>query len=239
MITEGIFITATDTEVGKTIIAGGLASAARRRGTNVGVMKPFASGAIEDESGPFSIDVRFLARCIGMGRESADQCPVLLKAPMAPMPAAESESVSIDMQVVWDAVDRMKSSCDWLVVEGIGGLKVPITEQYHVIDFAAELGMPILLVARAGLGTINHSLLSIEALQARQIPIAGVVMNAATDEEDASNPTNHEIIERCSGVRVLANISHLEKVNVEALDCSGLSESRSFDQLAEELLRCK
>ncbi|MDP7253006.1 MAG: dethiobiotin synthase [Planctomycetota bacterium] len=230
---KGIFITATDTEVGKTIIAGGLASAALQRGIDVGVMKPLASGALEDQRGPYSIDVRFLARCIGLDRETDDQCAVLLKAPMAPMPAAEAEGASIDMAAVWSSIQRLKAAHDWLIVEGIGGLKVPITQRYHVIDFAAELGLPVLLVARAGLGTINHTLLSIEALQARQIPIAGVVMNAATGDEDASNPTNPEIIERCSGVPVLAKIPHFADVNVESLDCAGLLGCPSFGRLVE------
>ncbi|MDA0839393.1 MAG: dethiobiotin synthase [Planctomycetota bacterium] len=239
MQTEGIFITATDTEVGKTVVAGGLAAAVQRRGKNVGVMKPFASGALEDENGPFSIDVRFLARCIGLERETADQCPVLLQAPMSPLAAAEAEAARIDMDAVWGAHRRMKAAHDWLVVEGIGGLKVPITERYHIIDFAAELGLPVLLVARAGLGTINHTLLSIDALQARQIPIAGIVINAATKAEDASCPTNPTIIERCSGVRVLAQIAHLENVNVESLECDGLQACIAFDPLAGELLRCE
>ncbi|MDP6113377.1 MAG: dethiobiotin synthase, partial [Planctomycetota bacterium] len=139
---KGIFITATDTEVGKTIIAGGLASAALQRGIDVGVMKPLASGALEDQRGPYSIDVRFLARCIGLDRETDDQCAVLLKAPMAPMPAAEAEGASIDMAAVWSSIQRLKAAHDWLIVEGIGGLKVPITQRYHVIDFAAELGLP-------------------------------------------------------------------------------------------------
>ena len=118
---NGLFITATDTEVGKTVITAGLTMAMRREGVDVGVMNPFATGAMKNEIGLYSADARFIARAAGLEMEDADTNPSLFQPPLAPLAAAESEGAEIDLEPVREAFDRLKSQHDFLLVEGIGG----------------------------------------------------------------------------------------------------------------------
>ena len=235
MKANGVFVTATDTEVGKTVVAGGLARALQNLGVRVGVLKPYATGAVQDPEGPYSCDARFLARTIGLEHETPDQNPVLLRRPMSPLAAAEAEGVSLDRAEVFSAFERQREACDFLVVEGIGGLKVPIAESYFVIDLIEQLGLPALVVARPGLGTLNHTLLALDALKNRGLPVAGVVINSSADVQDASTRTNPDLIHRCSGVPVLAQIPWLPEVDVESMMLDGLDGCPEFDALARAL----
>jgi len=236
MKADGVFITATDTEVGKTVVAGGLARALQNLGVRTGVLKPYATGAMQGPEGPYSCDTRFLARAIGLENETSDQNPILLRLPMSPLAAAEAESVNLDRAEVLSAFERQRESCEFLVVEGIGGLKVPIAESYFVIDLIGQFGLPTLVVARPGLGTLNHTLLTLDALKSRKLPVAGVVINSSSDEQDASTRTNPDLIRRCSGVPVLAQIPWLPGVDVESMRLDGLRECPEFDALARALI---
>ena len=235
MKANGVFVTATDTEVGKTVVAGGLARALRNMGVQTGVLKPYATGAMQDPRGPYSCDTRFLARAIGLEHETPDQNPALLRLPMSPLAAAEAEGVSLDRVEVFAAFGRQRESCEFLVVEGIGGLEVPIAESYFVIDLIEQFGLPALVVARPGLGTLNHTLLTLDALKNRGLPVAGVVINSSSDEPDASTRTNPELIHRCSGVPVIAQVPRLPGVDVESMALDGLDQCPEFDALARAL----
>ncbi len=129
-----------------------------------------------------------------------------LDEPIAPHEAARRAGIAIDMaKLVPPRADRL------LVVEGAGGLLVPLTEEAYVIDLAMELHLPVILVARSTLGTINHTLLSLEALRRRGLPIAGIVINGP------ETPHNRAAIERYGRVRVIAEIPRLETINRETL----------------------
>ena len=233
---NGLFITATDTEVGKTVITAGLTMAMRKEGVDVGVMKPFATGAMKNEIGLYSADARFIARAAGLEMEDADTNPSLFQPPLAPLAAAESEGAEIDLEPVREAFDRLKSQHDFLLVEGIGGLRVPIKEDFYVLDLIAEFAFPALVVSRAGLGTINHTLLTLDALKSRGIPLTGVVLNASNEEMDISNRTNADMIERCSGENVLLQVPFLKDVNVEDGITTGLAQFEGFASLARHLM---
>ena len=221
-----LFITATDTGVGKTAVASALAALLRRRGRNVGVMKPFASGCTEIDGRLVSADGLCLAKAAGADDPHERVCPVRLRHPLAPFAAAEIEGAGIDLDAVRAALAELTARHDCLIVEGIGGLLVPITADYWVLDFAAELAAPVLVVARAGLGTINHSLLTVEAAQQRGLEVAAIVLNAV--EPLAGGPaeeTNPEVIARLGGVPVVGPVPHCGGVDVDAGELGGLPDA--------------
>jgi dethiobiotin synthase len=187
---QGFFVTGTDTDVGKTLVSAWLMTH-----LDAAYWKPVQAGA-EPETD--SMTVRRLAEV------SADRIlpeAYVLSEAMAPHEAARRAGISIDMaKLKPPATDRL------LVVEGAGGLLVPLNDTDYVIDLAGQLELPILLVARSTLGTINHTLLSIEALRRRDLPLAGVVVNGP------ETPHNRTAIERYGEVSVIAEIPWLPDV---------------------------
>lgn len=164
-----IFIAGTDTAVGKTLVAGGLASALRLKGMRVGVMKPVSCGGRED--------AEFLMHCAGIQEDMDLVNPIALAQPLSPNVAASLEKATIDLKKIWEAFSQLKKKYDVIVVEGCGGLLVPIKKDFFVIDLIRPMKAKVALVSRSGLGAINHSLLSIEALKSRGIQPAGVIFN--------------------------------------------------------------
>jgi dethiobiotin synthetase len=194
----GWFVTGTDTGIGKTVIAGALAILVRREGRRAGVFKPVATGCRRDvRLGLVSEDAEFLAHCADSPETLETINPVRYAGELAPMAAAERQHVPID----WPAIDRSREvierRAEWTVVEGAGGLLVPIDGQTSMADLAARFGLPLVIVARPGLGTINHTLLTIEAARARRLAIAAVVVNGyRPGSATLAEETNPEIISR-------------------------------------------
>ena len=129
-------------------------------------------------------------------------CPYSFAAPLAPLVASQLEGRPIEADVVLESVAELARRHDVLVVEGAGGLLVPVGEDWTIADLAGWLGLPLVLVARAGLGTVNHTLLTLEAARARGLEVAAVVLNGRSAETDTSADTNPELIERFGGVAV-------------------------------------
>lgn len=201
---RGLFVTGTDTGVGKTEVAAALVSGWRARGLDVGAMKPAQSG-VEDG---LPTDADRLRQAAG-GTDPAELvCPYSLPAPLAPAVAARLAGVEISLDHVLACAAELARRHAALVVEGAGGLLVPLTGSHTYADLAVALEMPVLVVARAGLGTVNHTALTCEALRARGLAIRGVVLNRAGATFDPSEPHNAAEIERLTGVRVLASIPH-------------------------------
>ena len=197
---RGLFVTATDTGVGKTEVACAIVRAARARGEDVVGMKPAQSGHAPGEA---SDAERLLAAAGGV--ESLEAiCPYTFKAPLAPAIAARVEGRSVSLERILDAACALAARHAAVVVEGAGGLLVPLTDRDTYADLATRLGLPALVVARAGLGTVNHTALTCEALRARRVPLAGIVLNRTAPEDDPSVPHNAAEIERLTGIRVLA-----------------------------------
>jgi malonyl-CoA O-methyltransferase len=192
----GIFVTGTDTGVGKTVVAACLARAWR-----AGYWKPIQTGtATGDED---TVTVAALAE---LPTERIVAPVYALRAPLSPHAAAELESVMLAMDTI-----VLPSTAHRLIVEGAGGIFVPINDREFMIDLMAKLALPIVLVARSTLGTINHTLLSLAALRARALPIAGVVLNGPP------NAGNRAAIERFGQVRVLAELPHVDPLNAAAI----------------------
>jgi len=214
----GLFITATDTAVGKTLVTGAIARLLREAGKKVGVLKPVASGCRRDREGLVSADAEFLAACAETDYPLSVITPVCYKTPAAPMVCAEIERKPVDFEAIAAAFGFLAQTCDVVLVEGIGGALVPLAEDVTILDGAARLDLPTVIVARPGLGTINHTLLTLAAVRAAGLPVAGVVINgynAATaeiPEETASN-----VIARCGRTNVLTVVPYDDLSSVEHL----------------------
>ncbi|GLI08562.1 ATP-dependent dethiobiotin synthetase BioD [Paenibacillus tyrfis] len=200
---RGLFVTGTDTDVGKTVMTAAIAAALRSEGRNVGVWKPVQSGGL---LGKGITDAERLLRGTGIVERPEQVAPFTFAAPLAPALAAMQAGVSLTMAGLLAAGEPLAERYDALLIEGAGGAAVPLTSDALVVDLIAELGVPALIVARCGLGTVNHTLLTAGLLRQWGIPVAGVVMNEvdhATSRNDPSTAANAELIERYGGLRVL------------------------------------
>jgi dethiobiotin synthetase len=201
----GLFITGTDTGVGKTVVAGAIAQWFNlREKARVAVLKPVATGCVHRREGLISEDAEFLAQCANAKAPLDLICPVRYAEPLAPALAAQRAKRPMD----WEAIDRsitlLSADADVLIVEGIGGILVPMDDKYTVVDLAAALDLPTVIVARPNLGTINHTLLTLAALRARNVPIAGVVVNRyPPDTPGLAEETSPRAIENWGKVPIL------------------------------------
>ena len=201
---NGLFVTGTDTAVGKTVLTAGIAAALRARGHSVGVAKPIQSGALAtDPDG----DAMLLKRWTGVAESASEIAPYSFAAPLAPLVAAELEGREVHLAKVVEAVQAVADRYESVIVEGAGGLLVPVGADWTVADLACALGLPVLVVARAALGTVNHSALTVLAVRGLGLEPIGVVLNGA---EDDSSQRNAELIERLADVPVLGWTPWLE-----------------------------
>jgi dethiobiotin synthetase len=187
---RGFFVTGTDTGVGKTVVTGGLAVALRAEGRTVGILKPVQSGARADDPAG---DAALLGAT----------CVYAFEAPLAPLVAARLEGAAVELEPVVRAAERLAAANDVLLVEGAGGLLVPLAEGLLVADVARALALRLVVVARAGLGTVNHVLLTLDAARARGLEVAAVVLNG---NEDASTPDNPALIGAFGGASLVIRV---------------------------------
>lgn len=207
---KGIFVTGIDTGVGKTVIAGAIAAAIKAHGLDVGVMKPVATGAKEIEGRLISEDVVYLKKIIGSTDDDDLVNPIRLKPALAPNMAASRAGITIDTGKVWKAYKELTDKHDFVVVEGIGGLMVPIDDNLLVADMALKMGLALVIVSKHYPGAINHTLLTLEYARSRNLRIKGIIFNMLKNGEDFVGE-----IGRFSSVRVLGAIPFKENVCVE------------------------
>ena len=205
---RGLFVTGTDTGVGKTEVSCALVAAARADGLDLGAMKPAQSGVEPGDPG----DAQRLRAAAGEVDPPELVCPYTFAAPLAPGVAARLAGVEIRLEVILEAAQVLAARHTALLVEGAGGLLVPLTPRHTYADLAVALGLPVLVVARVGLGTVNHTALTVEALRARGLAVAGVVLNRTSAESDPSVPHNAAEIERLTGAKVLASLPFLRDI---------------------------
>lgn len=203
---SGVFITGTDTGVGKTVVAAAIAGALRLNGVDVGVMKPVQSGNDDDAA--------FLTKSAGVSDDPSLIVPYSFREPIAPSLAAKLEGVSVDIDAIKGAYSALADRHEFVVVEGAGGIMVPLVEKgpesYLVSDLIRDLGLPTLIVARAGLGTINHTLLTIDHARSKGINVAGVVVNGYPETPNLSEKNNPQMIEKLSGIPVVSIIPFID-----------------------------
>lgn len=216
----GIFITGTDTDIGKTAVAAGLAGALRLRGYNVGVMKPVQSGATLRNGKLYSQDAELMKVAAGSQDEDELICPVLLKEALAPSIAAKIEGRSVDLVLILDSYDELNRRHDIVIVEGAGGIAVPVKDNFLISDLTLLLGLPIIIVARPGLGTINHTFLTIEYARKCGIHVIGVIINNYNG--GMADETNPGIISSLTGIPILGIIPHDPIICTECGELGGI-----------------
>ena len=207
-----IFVTGTDTAVGKTMVCSALcAYSSLKRGLDVGVMKPFESGIASDGKDSLPWDAVALKEASGSRDDLSLINPYSLETPVAPETAAEIEHVQIDLEHLDRLYQRLAMSHDLLFVEGAGGVMVPIKRGFFFSDLMKRWKMRALVVARLGLGTINHTLLTCGFLKREGIPVAGVIVNDETGKRDVATRTNPEMLARYLDVPLLGVFPHMKK----------------------------
>jgi dethiobiotin synthetase len=194
---RGLLVTGTDTGVGKTVVTGGIVAVLRARGHDVGVAKPLQSGALADDP---TGDAMLLREWTGVPETAVEIAPYSFAASLAPSVAAELVGRVVTLADAVDAVSALAERHDAVVVEGAGGLIVPLGPNWTVADLAVALALPVLVVARAGLGTVNHSSLTVRTLRSLGLDPVGVVLNGPVDE---SSERNAQLIEQLAEVPVL------------------------------------
>jgi dethiobiotin synthetase len=201
-----LLVTGTDTGVGKTFVACALAHAWRAAGRRVGVVKPAETG-VEGEPE----DARRLADAADDRSPLDDVCPYRLRAPLAPAVAARQEGVVIDVDRIAALIERRSSDVDVLVVEGAGGLLVPIAGRTTFLDLAVRLRLPLLLVAANRLGTVNHCALTARVAAGAGLAVLGFVLSQPALAADESASSNAETIVTLTGLRCLGVLPHLAR----------------------------
>lgn len=205
---HGLFVTGTDTDVGKTYVSSIVLQALTDAGFRVGAVKPACSGATLENGQPRWSDLDQLAEAAGVSNVDLI-CTQRFEAPLAPPVAARLEGRQPDFAAMRSSLLAWEMRADIIVVEGVGGLLCPLTEKESVADFAAWVRFPLLIVARLGLGTINHTLLTIEAARRRSLDIAGVVLNDGEGLADTSaGQTNFDELANRTDVPVLGIVGH-------------------------------
>jgi dethiobiotin synthetase len=197
---RGLFVTGTDTGVGKTVVTAAVARALSACGVDVGVVKPVQTG---------DGDAAALKAWAGLEEELDEIAPFSFAAPLAPLAAARLEGTTLGLDEVVARVAELAERHEVTIVEGVGGLLVPVGPDWTVADLAAELGLPVLVVARAGLGTVNHTLLTVLEARRRGLTVAGIVLNGHGRGADPSEDTNADLIESFTDVPVLARVPWL------------------------------
>jgi dethiobiotin synthetase len=224
---RGLFVTGTDTGVGKTAVAAAIVRFLVIHGFKVGALKPVATGAEQLADGSLTAtDTVLLSQSLGRDVPPYRITPMALPCPLAPAVAARIEGrplAHVEIQrAVHDALSWWSSRADVMIVEGVGGLLCPLAINSTVVDLAGDLDFPLVIVARRGLGTLNHTLLTVAAARSRGLRIAGLVLNASEPETNSlaelSNPG--ELAARLGLVPILAMIPHQAGI-VELSDLVG------------------
>jgi dethiobiotin synthetase len=195
---RGLFVTGTGTEVGKTVVAAAIARTLASQGHNVAVFKPAVTGLEE----PGEADHELLRRASGSSQSDDEIAPYRYGPPVSPHLAAEMVGERIEPPRLLRSAQRAAASADCLVCEGVGGLMVPLAPGYLVRDMARELALPLVVAASPGLGTINHSLLTLEAARAAGLDVAAVVLTPWPDDPNAVALSNRRTLESMGGAPV-------------------------------------
>ena len=215
-MSNAIFITGTDTGVGKTVVTAALARLLREQGVNVGVMKPVTSGCLERGDSLVSEDAELLAWAAGVPLD--EKCaPYCLRAPVAPSVAAAKENVRIDFSRIQDAFESLQTRHDFVLVEGAGGLMVPISGGLMVADLVLALKLPLLVVARPNLGTVNHTVLTCFTAKQLGIDVRGTIINSYPDKPDTAEEYAPHLIDSLSGAPLLGVFPKVEGTNQRAV----------------------
>jgi dethiobiotin synthetase len=199
---KSYFITATDTGVGKTTVTSALAACIHKLGINVGVMKPVATGIVQ-KTGFKSSDVSILHRAAQVDDPEGEINPIFMPLPVSPYDASKALDLTFDKKIILEKFAKLKNKHDMMLVEGIGGILTPLSMNYFVADLIKELGHETIIVTRPTLGTLNHTMMTVNTCLQYKIPVTGIIINNYDEngglEEKNAPTTIHEI----TGVPIL------------------------------------
>ncbi|MCS1352072.1 dethiobiotin synthase [Mechercharimyces sp. CAU 1602] len=227
---KGIFITGTDTEVGKTVVTAGIALALTRRGYRVGLFKPVQSGHMaEDRNG----DARRLQRWSDSDQPLADIVRYAFPEPLAPMIAARNVGVSLHLHEFVSHAEVLYSQFDVVLVEGAGGLMVPMGEDWTVAHLAGQMGLPLVIVARPSLGTVNHTTLTAKVARQYGMTEMAVIFNGSTPHvvEESALQDNRQMIEELAEVPVIGSLPYLGEEWDSSWLCKQMEECVQVSEL--------
>ncbi len=226
-----VFVTGTDTGVGKTVVSALLATAAAARGAQSGYLKPVQTGVLprseaRDPSHPLpgleryyasAPDEAFVrATAAAGGYTVATRTTYTFALPASPELAARHEGTEVDLAKIAADFEALQAACDYVVVEGAGGLLVPLTGEATMADLASRLGLPLVIVARPSLGTLNHTLLTVEAAHRRGLSVLGIAIGRMPSEPDVVTADNLETLRSLTGLEVLLSVPDNPSIDVEA-----------------------
>ena len=214
-VQRSIFVTGTDTGVGKTRVVRAIVAAWRQRGRDAVAMKPIETGCARDGDRLLPDDGAALAATCGRAIDLV--CPSRFETPASPEAAAAREGRAVDFAAIDRAYRALADGADAILVEGAGGLLVPVDGARAMADLAARYASRLLVVARASLGTVNHTLLTVEAARARGLAVAGVVLNRVVDERGPDEDSNAEAIATRARVRVFGTLPHRPRADDQSL----------------------
>lgn len=236
----GIFVTGTDTGVGKTVVSASLALQMKRQGYTVGVMKPVETGI--SNAGMAQSDAVRLQAIVESDDALAAICPFLFELPLAPLAAAQAERRQIDPAIIYKVYRLLSRQYDYLVMEGVGGIHVPLAPNIDVLDLIVQMKLPVVVVGRSRLGGINHALLTVEAVRRRKIPIAAIVLNQTepgrSKLDRLQERTTVEILRKKAGVPVLGPLPYRSELSRQfRRSVTRLAQSTAIKKLAKIVRR--
>ena len=232
MKSGGIFVTGTDTGIGKTVVAATLLSLLRRDGIDAVPMKPVQTGCEKRGNKLIAPDIEFALRVAGLDPVNGDEmemmCPYRFEPACSPHLAAERAGRTIETGHILDCYRELAGRHKMIVVEGAGGVMVPVAGNVLMIDLMTRLGLPVILVARPGLGTINHTLLSLRALNHAGLNVLGVIFNeTSTGSHGYIEQDNFETIRRLGNTNVLGHMPFIKNIEDEAARTEAFLRARA------------
>ncbi|MCA6070579.1 MAG: dethiobiotin synthase [Endomicrobium sp.] len=202
---KGIFVTATDTEAGKTYVSCKIAEAFKENGVGVGVLKPVSTGDRNDAIA--------LIKAAKINETSETVTPIFFDNPVSPYGASILENKQFDFKKAYSSLKYFLNKYEFTVVEGVGGLLVPLKKNFYVSDLIKKFNLPVIIVARYGLGTINHTLLTVEKLKKDKQKILGIILSGKKNKNDISAKSNATIIRELTKLHVL-ELGYNEKIDL-------------------------
>ncbi len=220
-VPDRIFVTGTDTGVGKTVVTAAVSSCLIKKGVKVTCLKPFQTGTEE----PVVHDIEFIYKVINRTFDMNRVCPFRLRKPLSPYYASKLENISYRVPEVIEITESRMDEEGVNLIEGAGGIRVPIVKDYFMSDLAKDLGASLMIVARPGLGTINHTLLTIDHAMSCGLNILGVVISGYPGNPGLATRTNISQLRELLGTDILGVVPQLESVNVEKGWVGNLNEN--------------
>jgi len=212
----GLFITGTDAGTGKTLITGCIAKILVGKGLKVGVFKPIAAGCRRQWEGLVSSETEFLANCANSDLPLSTITPIGYLTDAAPLVCAALEANPVDFDKIAAAYEDISKVSDVIIVEGIGGVRTPLTMEFDILDLAVEFALPVVIVTHPSSNMINHTLMTIDCVRAAELKIAGVVINGYdATKTTIADDTAQQVITQCTGINILSVVPFDETVDIE------------------------